>query len=110
MRVTRSDAASQRQACAGRLVEPIVKGRAPQEVEEAMATSMVGIRAYELVRRRPPDATLMPVWLELAVRVVVVGSVAFGAGFVAVIASRSVGWVLAGGPGAVLATVTPVLT
>jgi hypothetical protein len=87
-------------------------------MEDAMATSAVGANVYESVRRRSPDPirqrrtagpALLPMWLALVVRVVVVGGLAFGAGFLVVIAILSLGWVLAGVADAAFTTAAPVL-
>ena len=83
-----------------------------------MATSARGGHVHESVRRRSPDpmrhrlrrAALLPMWLGLLMRVVVVGGFAFGAGFLGVILIRSLGWVLAGNDDGALVTVAaPVL-
>jgi hypothetical protein len=74
-------------------------------MEDAMATSAVGAHVYESVRRRSPipirqrrtaGPALLPMWLALVVRVVVVGGLAFGSGFLGVIVLRALGWALAG--------------
>ena len=83
-----------------------------------MWTSGAGAHAYESVRRRSFDPTrrrsrrpaLLAVWLALVVRVVVVGGLAFGSGFLGVILSRSLGWELVGhGGGALVTVAAPVL-
>ena len=69
-----------------------------------MATTARGGHVYQSVRRRSPDpmrhrlrgTVLLAMWLGLLMRVVVVGGFAFGAGFLAVLLLRSVGWLLAG--------------
>ncbi len=82
-----------------------------------MWTSGAGAHAYELVRRRSPHLmrgrrpALLPMWLALVVRVVVVGGLAFGSGFLGVIVTRSLGWVLLGNGGGALVTIAaPLLT
>jgi hypothetical protein len=72
--------------------------------EKVMATSAAAARAYQSVRRRSTvpmrqrtsGTALLRMWLGFVLRVVVVGSVAFGAGFLGVVAARSLGWVVAG--------------
>jgi len=80
--------------------------------------SAKGAHIYESVRRRSLDpmrhrlrrAALLSVWLGLLMRVVVVGGLAFGAGFLGVILIRSIGWVVAGTDnGALVTTAAPVL-
>jgi hypothetical protein len=87
-------------------------------MEDAMATSAVGAHVYESVRRRSPipirqrrtaGPALLPMWLALVVRVVVVGGLAFGSGFLGVIVLRALGWALAGAADAGLTTAAPVL-
>jgi hypothetical protein len=68
-------------------------------VEDAMSTSAAAAHVYESVRRRStgplrhrmPAAALLPLWLALLMRVVVVGGFAFGSGFLGVVAARSLG-------------------
>lgn len=64
-----------------------------------MSTSAAAAQVYESVRRRsldslrhrmPPQA-LLAMWLALVAQVVVVGGLAFGAGFLGVVAVRSLG-------------------
>jgi hypothetical protein len=69
-----------------------------------MATSAAAARAYQSVRRRSTvpmrsrtsAKAPLRMWLGFVLRVVVVGGIAFGAGFLGVVAARSVGWVEAG--------------
>jgi hypothetical protein len=80
-----------------------------------MTTSAVGVHVYESVRRRSPHRaghrmprrTLLAVWLDLVVRVVVVGGFAFGSGFVTVILMRAAGWLLAGNADAMFGLAAP---
>jgi hypothetical protein len=72
-------------------------------MEDRMWTSGAGAYAYESVRRRSPYPMaqarrpgLLTIWLALVVKVVVVGGLAFGSGFLGMIVTRSLGWVLAG--------------
>jgi len=83
-----------------------------------MATTAGGGNVYASVRRRSPDpmrhrlrgTVLLAMWLGLLMRVVVVGGLAFGAGFLGVLLLRSVGWLLAGGEnGALVIVAAPLL-
>ena len=69
-----------------------------------MSTSAAAARAYQSVRRRsvlpsrprPSGTALLRMWLTLVLQVVVVGGVAFGAGFLGVVLARSWGWLVVG--------------
>ena len=69
-----------------------------------MSTSAAAARAYQSVRRRSTvptrqrlsGAALLRMWLTFVVQVVVVGGIAFGAGFLAVVVARALGVVVAG--------------
>ena len=83
-----------------------------------MSTSAAAARAYQSVRRRstismrphPSGAVLLQMWLAFVARVVVVGGIAFGVGFLGVVAARSWGWVVAGLGDAALTPAVGMLT
>jgi hypothetical protein len=68
-------------------------------MEDTMSTSAAAAHVYESVRRRSTGpghdrmagVALLPLWLTLLVKVVVVGGFAFGGGFLGVVAARSLG-------------------